>query len=283
MMRCCTPPVSYSRSYRLVLGFLAIFIIIAGSEAVAGTLRVNGSTTILPMVEAIAEAFMQDYPDVNVTVSGGSSGNGIKALIDGTADIADSSRFLKEDEIKAAMQKGVYPVPFAVGYDCIVPVVHPENPVINVTRAQLRDIYSGRIVNWKELGGPDMTIVAVSRDTSSGTYDVWDEKVMGKRRVFPGALLQASNGTVIQTVSRNRHAIGYAGIGYVDGSVKALPVDGVEGNRETVLSGRFPIARALFMFTRGWPAGDTLRFINYTTNPGIGQRYVKRAAFVPLY
>lgn len=283
MMRCFATAVSCARSYGLILGFLAIIIIIGGSEAVAGSVRISGSTTILPMVETIAEAFMQDYPEVNVTVSGSSSGNGIKALIDGSADIADSSRFLRDYEIKAAAEKGVYLVPFAIAYDCIVPVVHPENPLTDITLAQLRDIYLGRIVNWKELGGPDRTIVAVSRDSSSGTYEIWDEKVMEKRRVFPGALLQASNGTVIQTVSKNRHAIGYAGIVYVDGSVKALPVDGIDGNRETVLSGQFPIARALFMFTCGWPAGDTLRFINYTTNPGIGQRYVKRAAFVPLY
>jgi phosphate transport system substrate-binding protein len=261
---------------------VAIIFLMAG-EAPAGSVRINGSTTILPIVQAVAEAFMQDHPDVNVSVSGGGSGNGIRELIDGAVDIADSSRFLKTEEVKTAVKRGVYPVPFAVAYDCIVPVVHPSNPVENITLAQLRDIYSGHIKNWKELGGPDMTIVIISRDTSSGTYEIWDERVMNGERIFPGALLQASNGAIIQTVSKNKHALGYAGIGYLDKTVKALSVDGIQGTSESVRDGRFPIARALFMFTRGWPDGDTLNFINYTIHPGIGQRYVKAAAFIPLH
>lgn len=264
--------------------FLTLAVVsLVGGEALAGSIRINGSTTILPVVQAVAEAFMQDHPDVNVSVSAGGSGNGIKALIDGSVDIADSSRFLKEEEVKAAIERGVYPVPFAVAYDCIVPVVHPSNSMENITLVQLKDVYSGRIKNWKQLGGPDIRIVVISRDTSSGTYEVWDEKVMNKGRVFPGALLQASNGAIIQTVSRNKHALGYAGIGYLDNTVKALSVDGVRGTSESVLGGQFPIARALFMFTRGWPTGDTLNFINYTINPALGQRHVKAAAFIPLY
>ena len=257
---------------RVILLTLSL-VCLLGKEGLAGSVRINGSTTILPVVQALAEAFMQDYPDVNVSVSGGGSGNGIKALVDGTVDIADSSRFLKDEEVKAAVKLGVYPVPFVIAYDCIVPVVHPENPLNNISLAQLRAIYSGNMLNWKDLGGLDMSIVTVSRDSASGTFEIWDEKVMKKERVFPRALLQSSNGAVIQTVSKNRHAIGYVGVGYVDKSVKPLSVEGIEGNRQTVLDGRFPISRALFMFTRGWPTGDTLRFINYTINPGIGAAF----------
>lgn len=265
----------------ILLGLSMVSLL--GSAAMAGSVRINGSTTILPVVQALAEAFMQDYPDVNVSVSGGGSGNGIKALLDGTVDIGDSSRFLKDEEVKAALGRRVYLVPFAIAYDCIVPVVHLSNPLENITLAQLKAIYSGKISNWKDFGGHDMSIVVISRDTASGTFEIWDEKVMKKERVFPKALLQSSNGAVVQTVSRNRHSIGYVGVGYVDKSVKPLAVEGIVGNRETVLDGRFPISRALFMFTRGWPAGDTLRFINYTINPGIGQRFVRDAAFIPLY
>ena len=149
--------------------------------------------------------------------------------------------------------------------------------------AQLKAIYKGEIKNWKDLGGPDRTIVVVSRDTSSGTYEVWEEKVMKKERVFPGALLQASNGAVVQAVSKNKHAVGYIGLGYVNKSVKPLTVNGIMGSEKTTLDGTYPISRALYMFTRGWPTGDTLNFINYVLNPQKGQKYVEEAGFVPLY
>ncbi len=256
---------------------------LAAGAADAGSIRMDGSTTVLPIAQKVVEAFMKENPGVNINVSGGGSGNGIKALIDGTTNIANSSRFLKEEEVKLALERGVYPVPFAVAYDCIVPVVHPENPAKDLTMAQLKAIYMGEIKNWKEVGGADKEVVVVSRDTSSGTYEVWEEKVMKKERVYAGALLQASSGAVAQAVSKNKYAIGYLGIGYVDKSVKALTVNGVPGNEETALSGKFPISRALFMFTKGWPSGEVLDFINYILNPQKGQKFVREAGFVPLY
>jgi len=256
---------------------------LAAGAADAGSIRMDGSTTVLPIAQKVVEAFMKENPGVNINVSGGGSGNGIKALIDGTTNIANSSRFLKEEEVKLALERGVYPVPFAVAYDCIVPVVHPENPAKDLTMAQLKAIYMGEIKNWKEVGGADKEVVVVSRDTSSGTYEVWEEKVMKKERVYAGALLQASSGAVAQAVSKNKYAIGYLGIGYVDKSVKALTVNGVPGNEETALSGKFPISRALFMFTKGWPSGEILTFINYLLNPQKGQKFVREAGFVPLY
>jgi len=174
-------------------------------------------------------------------------------------------------------------VPFAVAYDCIVPVVHPSNPVMNITMQQLKVIYQGNIKNWKEIGAPDMPVVVISRDTSSGTYEVWHEKVLKKERVFPGALLQASNGAIVQAVSKNKNAIGYIGLGYMDSSVKALMVDRVKGSAETTLNGSFPISRPLYMFTPGWPKGDTLKFINYVIHPEKGQKYISEIGFVPLY
>jgi phosphate transport system substrate-binding protein len=251
--------------------------------ATATAIRIDGSTTVLPIAQKVAEAYMKEHPEVTITVSGGGSGNGIKAIIDGTTDIADSSRFIKDKEVSEAVGKGAYPVPFSVAYDCIVPVVHPSNTVKNLTLAQLKDIYSGKVNNWKEVGGPDMEIVVISRDTSSGTYEVWEEKVMQKDKVSPAALLQASSGAVTQAVSSNKRAIGYIGIGYVDKSVKALTVNDIVGNEETTLNGSFPISRPLFMFTRGWPNGEVLNFINYMLHPQKGQKYVKEAGFVQLY
>jgi len=247
------------------------------------SITINGSTTVLPIAQKVAEAYMKENPQVKISVSGGGSGNGIKALIDGMTQIGMSSRFLKDSEVKLALEKGVYPVPFAVAYDCIVPVVHPSNPIGDVTLDQLKAIYQGQITNWKTLGGPDLQIVVVSRDTSSGTYEVWEEKVMKKERVFPGALLQASSGAIVQAVSKNKYAIGYVGIGYVDATVKALSVGGIPGNETTTLDGTYPISRPLYMFTRGWPEGALLHFMNYILNPQKGQKLVKEAGFVPLY
>ena len=249
----------------------------------AGNIVIKGSTTVLPIAQKVAEAYMKEHPDVKITISGGGSGNGIKALIDGSTDIADSSRFIKEKEVKLAVERGAYPVPFAVAYDCIVPVVHPSNSVTNITMQQLKDIYMGKIKNWKEIGGPDRMIVVISRDSSSGTFEVWHEKVLKKERVFPGALLQASNGAVAQAVANNKNAIGYIGLGYVNDSVKGLMVDRIRGSEETTLNGTYPISRPLYMFTPGWPKGDTLNFINYVTNPEKGQKLVRATGFVPLY
>ena len=262
---------------------LAVALCFTASIVWAGNIVIKGSTTVLPIAQKVAEAYMKQNPDVKISISGGGSGNGIKALIDGSTDIADSSRFIKDKEVKLAVEKGIFPVAFAVAYDCIVPVVHPSNSLEDLAMEQLKDIYMGKIKNWKEIGGPDRPVVVVSRDTSSGTYEVWHEKVLKKERVFPGALLQASNGAVVQAVSKNKNAVGYIGLGYLDKSVKALSVGGITGSEETTLNGTFPISRPLYMFTPGWPKGEVLNFVNFVVNPEKGQKYVSEVGYVPLY
>jgi len=249
----------------------------------AGNIVIKGSTTVLPIAQKVAEIYMKQNPDVKISISGGGSGNGIKALIDGSTDIADSSRFIKDKEVAFAVEKGQYPVPFAVAYDCIIPVVHPSNDLKNLSMTQLKKIYMGEIKNWKEIGGPDSPVVVISRDTSSGTYEVWHDKVLKKERVFPGALLQASNGAVVQAVAKNKNAVGYIGLGYLTAEVKALSVDNITGSSETTLNGTYPVSRALYMFTPGWPKGDVLNFINFVLNPEKGQKYVAETGYVPLY
>jgi len=248
----------------------------------AGQVVIKGSTTVLPIAQKCAEAFTQET-GINVSVSGGGSGNGIKALIDGTTDVADASRFIKQPEVERAISNGHYPVPFGIAYDSIVPVVHPTNSVSNLSSDQLKKIYTGEIENWSEVGGPDRPIVVISRDTSSGTYEVWEEKALDGARVFPGALLQASNGAVAQAVSKNANAIGYVGIGYLNDELKGVSVNGVEGTKATTLSGEFPISRTLFMFTDGWPKGDTKKFINYVMHPKKGQQFVSEVGYVPIF
>jgi len=263
----------------LLVGLLMVGLL--GGIAFAEELVINGSTTVLPIGQAAAEKFMEAYPDTTVSVSGGGSGNGIKALIDGTTDIAMSSRFIKDKEVAMAVEKGRYPVPFAVAVDALLPVVHPSNPVKDLTIEQLRDIYLGKIKNWKEVGGPDKRIVAVTRDTSSGTFEVWEEKVMDKKRISPRALVVASNGAMVQTVAGNPAAIGYIGIGYLNDSVKAIAVGGIEGTPKAALDGSYPISRYLFMFTQGWPTGTALKFINFVLSDA-GQEIVASTGFIPV-
>ncbi len=259
-----------------------VFCFGIGSFAFAATLVIKGSTTVLPIAQKAAEDFMKMNPDINISVSGGGSGNGIKAIIDGTTDIANASRFIKDKEIKLAMEKEVLPVPHRVALDCVIPVVHPVNHLKDITMDQLKDIYTGKIKRWKELGGADKPIVVISRDTSSGTYEVWHKKVLKKERVTPKALLQASNGAVAQIVAKNKYAIGYIGIGYLNKDVKALKVNNVEASVTTALNGTYPVSRALFMFTNGWPKGDVISFINFVLSPA-GQKMVKEEGYVPLY
>ena len=261
----------------------AMMLCLAAAPVMAGQLVIKGSTTVLPIAQKAVEAYMAEFPEVSITLSGGGSSNGIKAMIDGSTDIANASRLIKGKEVDQAMAKGVYPVPFAIAYDSIIPIVHPSNPMTDITVEQLKAIYKGDITNFKELGGPDLKIAVTSRDTSSGTFETWEKKVMSKQKVTPRAQVMASNGAVVQAVTSNKHAIGYIGIGYLNDEIKALTVNGIEGTQETTLDGTYPISRPLFMFTNNWPKGDTLNFINYVLHPEKGQKHVAASGYVPMY
>ncbi len=260
---------------------LALITFIGIGPAVAEQLVIKGSTTVLPAAQKIAEAYMQDR-SVSVSLSGGGSGNGIKAIIDGTTDIANASRFIKEKEVQMACGKGVYPVPFRIAMDCIVPVVHPGNPVSDLSLNQLAAIYKGEITNWKDVGGKNEKIVVISRDSSSGTFEVWGDIVLKGGRVMPAALTVASNGAAVQTVSKTTGAIGYIGLAYLNDSLKQVKVDGVQGTEATTISGQYAISRPLYMFTNGWPKGTVLDFINYVFSPK-GQKLVQEVGSVPVF
>ncbi len=153
-----------------ISAFLFAMLLMAGM-AQAQSIRVDGSTTVLPAMQKMVEAYMKANPGVNITVSGGGSGNGIKAIIDGTTSIAMSSREMKPKELDAAKEKGNPVKPLEIAMDALAPIVNPANPVTSLTAEQLQGIYSGKVKNWKEVGGEDKEIVVISRDTSSGTYE----------------------------------------------------------------------------------------------------------------
>ncbi|MFH1138440.1 MAG: phosphate ABC transporter substrate-binding protein [Pseudomonadota bacterium] len=270
-----------------ILKTLAIVAIVLGLMSGAALaqekkITMTGSTTVLPIAQKAAENYMKMHSDVNISVSGTGSGDGVKAIIDGTADIGNSSRDMKDKEKKLAESKGVAPVRHTVALDCIVPVVHPSNPVSALTTAQMKDIYAGKVKNWNEVGGEDKPIAVISRDSSSGTFEVWNEKVLEGEKVRPDAQLQASNGAVAQAVAGNKFAIGYVGIGYLNPSLKALTVNGVEASAQTAKDESYPVARALYMFTAGEPTGEVKSFLDFVKSPE-GQKVAEEEGFVSAY
>lgn len=248
----------------------------------AGKVSVKGSTTVLPITQKAIEAYAKIKKDVAISVDGSGSSNGIKALLDGNTDIAQSSRDMKEKEYTIAKNKGMAIQEIVVAYDMIVPVVHPSNPVANLTMDQLKDIYEGKITNWKEVGGPKMNIVVISRDTSSGTYELWHGKVLKKADVSKKALLQASNGAVVSAVANNKKAIGYIGFGYLNSSVKGLTVNDITPTLALGKSGKYPISRKLFMYVNKKNySRDAQGFVKFILSDK-GQELVKEAGYIPL-
>ncbi len=248
-----------------------------------GKIVIDGSTTVGPIAKAFAEYYMGLHADVNITVSESGSGNGAKSLINGACDVADMSRAMQDKEVKAAEEKNVQPVAHIVAWDGIAIAVHPSNPVKALTVDQVRDIYKGEITNWNQVGGPDGAIARISRDTNSGTYECFEEKVMRGSRIAAGVEYVGSNGAIRARVQNTPLAIGYIGIGFVDRTVKALVINGVELSKETVLSRKYPVARPLFMYTNGEPKEGTplAAFINLYKTPK-GRELVEDVGFVAM-
>jgi len=247
------------------------------------TIVVDGSTTVGPIAKAFAEYYMRKNQDVNITVSESGSGNGAKSLINGVCDVADMSRFMKSKEFKAAAEKGVMPVAHVMAMDGLPILVHPSNPAKNLTIEQVRDIYNGKITNWNEVGGPNKKIVKISRDTNSGTYETFEKIVMKGEKITADAEYVGSNGAVRQRVQSTPAAIGYAGLGFVDRTVKALTINGIAPDQKTVSSGKYPIARPLFMFTNGYPKlGSHLHAFVTLHLSHEGQEIVESIGFVPV-
>lgn len=243
---------------------------------------VDGSTTVGPIAKAFAEFYMNKNPDVNITVSESGSGNGAKSLINKACDIATMSRPMKNSERKAAKDAGVLAIEHIVAMDGIALVVHPSNPVGNLSLDQIKKIYNGEIKNWKELGGPDQKIVVISRDTNSGTYETFETMVMKGEKMHGGVEYVGSNGAIRQRVLNTPAAIGYVGLAFTEG-VKPVQVNGIEANPANVLSRTYPIARPLYMYTDGRPKEGTAlyEFINlYRTKEG--KKIIEDCGFVPV-
>jgi phosphate transport system substrate-binding protein len=282
----------------LLLG--AVVLTACGSPASAQssattqkTIEDIGSDTIVNLALAWAEAYQTVNPNVRISVSGGGSGTGLAALINGTTDIANASRKIKDEETQAAEKNGIQPYEIEIARDAIGVIVNPENPVQQLTLQQISDIYSGKITNWQDVGGEDRPIVLLSRETNSGTHVYFLEEVVrlgqkdNKTLFSQDTLLLPSSEGIMAEVRQNPNAIGYDGLGYITPDVKTLAIapdasaEYVKPSIATVNNGKYPIARPLFMYTNGEPQGDVKIYLDWVLGPE-GQKIVGDLGFVPL-
>lgn len=262
-------------------------------SAGGASIQNKGSDTMVNLALAWAEAYGALNPEVQIAVTGGGSGTGIAALINGTVDMANASRQIKPEERERAEANGVEPVEHVVAGDAIAVIVHPSNPVDRLTIPQLSDMFSGKIVNWQQVGGEDRPIVLLSRESNSGTHVFFLENVLRQgrdddRTLFsPGTLLMPSSEGITQEVRQNPNAIGYDGLGYVTPEEKVVAVAAKEGGPyvlpsvETVKNGTYPVARGLYIYTVGEPEGRVEAYLSWILlEPG--QAIVRELGFVPL-
>lgn len=273
---------------------LSIFCVMAlPVHAKEKMIQIKGSDTIVNLSQAWAEAFMAENPQTSLAVTGGGSGTGIAALINGTTDIANSSRKIKKKEIDDAQKAGYYPEEFKVAIDALAVIVNPANPVKELTIDQLSGIYTGQISNWNEVGGKDQKILVLSRERNSGTHMYFLEHVLrkgnekGPEQFAPSVLMLPSSEAIINETSTSESAIGYDGLGYVTPKVKTIAVAAKSGDpfvlpsQETATNRTYPIWRFLYMYTGFKPRGDIKAFIDFTMSEK-GQKIVEEMGFVPL-
>lgn len=256
-------------------------------------MQIKGSDTIVNLIQAWAEKVVEKNPSRNIGVTGGGSGTGFAALINKTCDIAMSSRKIEERESVMSAENGVSPVEYMVGLDGLAILINNYNSVNKLTLEQLRDIFTAKITNWNEVGGADRKIVILSRESNSGTHMFFKEHVLrhndkkSKNEFAPRALLMPSSQAIYDEVSRNPHALGYVGMGYINDNVKAVSVapdedsDYFYPNLQNVIIGKYPISRPLYLYTDGEPGGVVKEFIDYALSEE-GQRIVVETDFVPI-
>jgi phosphate transport system substrate-binding protein len=253
------------------------------------TLVIKGSDTMVNLSQAWAEAYMKARPGAQVSVTGGGTGTGIAAFLNGTADIANASREMSQSEIQRSKDKGIIPRGTICALDGLAVAVHSSNPVQSLTMQQLAQLFGGGASDWSQVGGRGGRIIALSRETSSGTYVYFREKVLGGRNYRPDVLLMPSTKAIASEISRNPNAIGYGGEAYFRGqnNVKIIPIAPRTGAQpvmptdEAVRNKSYPIARPLYMYTPGAPTGTAADFIKFCLSPA-GQEVVKQVGYTPI-
>lgn len=252
------------------------------------TLVIKGSNTIFPVAQLWIEELKEMHPDLSITLEGAGSSTGITALFNGTAHIANSSRWLKESELKQMHEEGKYFIPVVLGYDGIAVIVNPNLGIDNITLEELVKIYTGKITRWNQLNPnlPNQRIVVYSRNSASGTYETFVEKVLKGERMAPTVQMLESTHAEIQSVAKNPYAIAYTGVGYVTNEVKVLSVDGVQPTKLNILNSVYPISRPLYTFvdaTNGYPeTGPVKQYLTFGLSKR-GQELLEQAGYVAAY
>lgn len=270
----------------LIVAATTLAVTGCGESSTGGMVQVKGSDTMVNLSQMWAEDYMELYPNNSIAVTGGGSGTGISAMINGTADLANSSRQMKDEEIEQARGQGLEVEEHEVGLDGIAVIVHPDNPVGELTMQQLSDIFTGKVTDWSQVGGSAGPIVLLSRESNSGTHVFFKEHVMNDQEYSPKALLLPSSQAIFEEARQNSNSIGYVGMGYAQGGVKTLNIskDGgpaVAPSIETVQSGEYPVARPLYIYSRKDASLAARDFINWITSEE-GQAIVVELDFVPL-
>jgi phosphate transport system substrate-binding protein len=263
----------------LVVLLLPVALLAGCSGQGAGNktqLTVNGSTTILPIAEVAAEMFHEQHPSLSVLVSGVGSSAGIESVTKGTCDIGTSSRELTPQEKTLGL------VDTPVAFDAIAVIVNPANPVKALTKKQAADIFEGKIINWKQVGGPDEPIGLVNRDEASGTRDAFSKIVLGGAAFDPKAAVLPGTGQVRAVVADSVTAVGYISLGFVDKSVKAVAIDGIAPTEKTVADGTYPVSRVLHFFTKGKPSGLAKEYTDFVLSSAVQTKVVRDAGFLPV-
>lgn len=263
------------------------FLATAPASALAGNVTVKGSDTMVILGQRWAEEFMKKKPDIQIQVTGGGSGTGISALINGTTDICQSSRDIKAAEKEKLRERyATTGVEIPVAKDGLSVYVHASNPIDSLTMDQLKQIYTGKITNWKDVGGADAKIVIYTRENSSGTYVFFKEHVMGGADFSPRAQAMPGTAGVVNAVSREKNGIGYGGAAYAK-NIKILKVKkdasspAVPPSDATVKDGSYPLARPLFFYLRNKPSGDIATFVDWVLSPE-GQAIVGKVGYFPI-
>jgi phosphate transport system substrate-binding protein len=274
--------------FKMKKGLLVTLIIVIAFVGFAGTMAIKGSNTVFPVSQLWIEELKEMYPDIEITLEGAGSTTGVTALFNGTADIGNTSRWLKDKEIQKMHDEGKYFIPFVVAYDGIAIVVNKENKLDNITVEQLKGIYTGKINRWSQLNPnlPNQPIIFYSRNTASGTYETFEGKILDGERMDPRARMVESTQLEIDSIAQNPYAIAYTGYGYVNDKVKVLKLEGVMPSIETILTSEYYLSRPLFMWvdaTDGFPeTGDVKKYITFGMSKR-GQELVEQAGYVGAY
>ncbi|MBK7174587.1 MAG: phosphate ABC transporter substrate-binding protein [Bacteroidales bacterium] len=267
--------------------FMMVVAFATSIQAQKVSFKVKGSDTVLPLTQKEAEVYMKKNSNASIMVTGGGSGVGISALLSGTTDIAQSSRSLKLDEKMKLNDAGKAFKETIIAFDALAAIVHPSNKVAKLTREQLEGIFTGKITNWKQVGGDDLKIVVYSRETSSGTYEFFKEHVLNKKNYASSALLMPATGAIVQSVSQTKGAIGYVGLAYLEKSVKAIDVSYDKGKTfvkpsvENAKSKKYPITRPLYYYYLVKTEKTILPFLNFILSAE-GQKIVADEGYVPV-